>query len=67
MRLFKPRSADSPENRLVTCSRGVKIEADVLIGDVKHDQFDLIALPGGMPGMESLSVFNRRCQATLRV
>lgn len=41
----------SVENSLqVTCSRGVKIAADALISEVKDFDWDLIALPGGMPG-----------------
>jgi len=38
----------------VNCSRGVKIVADKLIDDVVTEHFDLIALPGGMPGAERL-------------
>lgn len=38
----------------VTCSRKVKVVADKLITDCKGDSFDLIALPGGMPGAERL-------------
>jgi len=38
----------------VTCSRGVKIVADKLLGDCRADVFDLIALPGGIPGAENL-------------
>jgi 4-methyl-5(b-hydroxyethyl)-thiazole monophosphate biosynthesis len=38
----------------VNCSRGVKIVADTLIDDVVTEHFDLIALPGGMPGAERL-------------
>lgn len=38
----------------VTCSRGVKLVADALIADAAHDTYDLIALPGGMPGAEHL-------------
>jgi len=38
----------------VVCARKTKIEADTLIGDVKDQDFDLIALPGGMPGAEHL-------------
>ena len=42
-------------NRLqVTASRGVKLVADVLIGDCREQRYDLIALPGGMPGAEHL-------------
>ena len=38
----------------VTCSRGVKLVADKLLGDCKSDAFDMIALPGGIPGAENL-------------
>ena len=38
----------------IVASRGVKIVADCLIGDCKDDTFDIIVLPGGMPGAEHL-------------
>ena len=38
----------------VTCSRGVKIVADKLIGECRDDTFDMIVLPGGIPGAENL-------------
>jgi protein deglycase len=38
----------------VTASRGVKIVADSLITDCAKERYDLIALPGGMPGAENL-------------
>jgi len=38
----------------VTASRGVKLVADRLIGDCTDEDYDLIALPGGMPGAEHL-------------
>ncbi len=38
----------------VTASRGVKIVADCLITDCIGSVYDLIALPGGMPGAEHL-------------
>jgi protein deglycase len=34
----------------ITASRGVKIVADCLIGDCRDRKFDLVVLPGGMPG-----------------
>lgn len=40
--------------RTVTCSRGVRIEADVLIAACADVTYDLIAVPGGMPGAEHL-------------
>eukprot|EP00197_Chlamydomonas_leiostraca_P011273 CAMPEP_0202865236 /NCGR_PEP_ID=MMETSP1391-20130828/5408_1 /ASSEMBLY_ACC=CAM_ASM_000867 /TAXON_ID=1034604 /ORGANISM="Chlamydomonas leiostraca, Strain SAG 11-49" /LENGTH=198 /DNA_ID=CAMNT_0049545045 /DNA_START=206 /DNA_END=802 /DNA_ORIENTATION=+ len=39
----------------VKCSRGIKLVADVLMKNVASSEtFDLIALPGGMPGAERL-------------
>ena len=38
----------------VTASRRVRLIADKLIGDCADEIFDLIALPGGMPGAEHL-------------
>jgi len=38
----------------VTASRGVKLVADALIADCRDQVFDLIVLPGGMPGAENL-------------
>ncbi|OPZ59261.1 MAG: Chaperone protein YajL [Deltaproteobacteria bacterium ADurb.Bin510] len=39
--------------QLITASRGLRIMADCLIDDSDSD-FDLIVLPGGMPGAENL-------------
>ena len=38
----------------VTASRGVQLVADALISDCVGEIYDLIALPGGMPGAEHL-------------
>jgi 4-methyl-5(b-hydroxyethyl)-thiazole monophosphate biosynthesis len=38
----------------ITASRGVRIVADQLISEVADQNFDLIVLPGGMPGAEHL-------------
>lgn len=38
----------------VTASRGMKLVADITIADCANQAFDLIALPGGMPGAEHL-------------
>ncbi len=38
----------------ITASRGVKLVADCSIADCQDTAFDLIALPGGMPGAEHL-------------
>ena len=38
----------------VTASRGVKLVADKLITDCVDETYDLVVLPGGMPGAEHL-------------
>ena len=38
----------------VKCSRGVNLVADSIIHECSDKQWDLIALPGGMPGAEHL-------------
>jgi 4-methyl-5(b-hydroxyethyl)-thiazole monophosphate biosynthesis len=38
----------------ITASRGVKIVADCLIDTCKDEAFDLVVLPGGIPGAEHL-------------
>lgn len=42
----------SVSGKEITASRGVKIVADVLIGECRDKEYDLIALPGGLPGAE---------------
>lgn len=44
----------SVNNLEITASRGVKITADCLIDACKDRAFDLIVLPGGIPGAEHL-------------
>lgn len=38
----------------ITASRGVKLVADCVIADCKEKTYDLIVLPGGLPGAEHL-------------
>lgn len=38
----------------ITASRGVKLVADGVIDDCKEKPYDLIVLPGGLPGAEHL-------------
>jgi 4-methyl-5(b-hydroxyethyl)-thiazole monophosphate biosynthesis len=38
----------------ITASRGVKLVADAQIADCRQQTYDLVALPGGMPGAEHL-------------
>lgn len=41
-------------SKQVTASRGVRLVADILIADCAKEVYDLIVLPGGMPGAEHL-------------
>lgn len=46
----------SVENRrMVTCARGTRLTADAMLIDVLAQEFDLIVLPGGMPGAQHLA------------
>ncbi len=44
----------SVNDLVFTSSHGVKIEADKLITDCMDETYDLVALPGGIPGAENL-------------
>ena len=48
----------------VTCSRGVKLVADALIGECKTAAFDMIVLPGRTP--ESAGGFRQPFRGDLR-
>lgn len=41
--------------RMVTCARGTRLTADTMLVDVLAQDFDLIVLPGGMPGAQRLA------------
>ena len=41
-------------NRRITASRGLVIVADCLLEDVMNLEYDLVVLPGGIPGAENL-------------
>lgn len=43
-----------PQRKEITASRGVRIVADVLLSDCTAQTWDMIALPGGMPGASHL-------------
>jgi protein deglycase len=54
----------------VTASRGVRLVADCLIGQCLDHPYDLVVLPGGMPGAEHLRdsrelqrILQRQCDA----
>lgn len=41
--------------RMITCARGTRLTADTMLVDVLAQPFDLIVLPGGMPGAQRLA------------
>jgi len=45
----------SVQKREIVTSRKVKITADCLITDCRSETYDLVVLPGGMPGAEHLA------------
>ena len=45
-------SVDKPE---IKAARGICFQADCLISSCMEDEFDLIVLPGGIPGAENLN------------
>ncbi|WP_313054622.1 DJ-1 family glyoxalase III [Pseudomonas lopnurensis] len=46
--------ASAEERRMLTGARGTRITADAMLLDVLAQDFDLIVLPGGMPGAKTL-------------
>ncbi len=44
----------SVDNLHVTCSKGVRLVADCHVSECRDVVYDLIVLPGGMPGSENL-------------
>lgn len=42
------------DDGIIVASRGVKLIADVLLNDVLDNDFDMIVLPGGLPGADYL-------------
>jgi 4-methyl-5(b-hydroxyethyl)-thiazole monophosphate biosynthesis len=51
--------------RAVAGSHGIRLEADTTLADLPEEPFDLIALPGGMPGAANLAA-EPRLTAMLR-
>ncbi|MHA6492427.1 DJ-1 family glyoxalase III [Pseudomonas borbori] len=46
--------ASIEDRRMITCARGTRLTADAMLVDVLAQAFDLIVLPGGMPGAQRL-------------
>jgi len=44
----------SIESKTVSGSHGIKVEGDILFDDAHFDGYDLLILPGGMPGSANL-------------
>ncbi|MGD2118419.1 MAG: DJ-1/PfpI family protein [Chromatiales bacterium] len=44
----------SLDDQVITASRGVKLVADVSLDEVLDEDFDMIVLPGGLPGADHL-------------
>ncbi|AVO52334.1 DJ-1 family glyoxalase III [Ectopseudomonas mendocina] len=49
--------ASAEDRRMITCARGTRLTADAMLLDVLAQDFDLIVLPGGMPGAQRLADF----------
>lgn len=56
--VFRRAGADvdiaSVNDLVITSSHNVKITADKLIADCAEEEYDLVAVPGGIPGAENL-------------
>lgn len=53
------------DDQVVTASRGARLIPDTTIDAIKNDSFDLIVLPGGLPGADHLRD-DSRIQALLK-
>mgnify|MGYP000131905274 CR=1 FL=1 len=51
-------TASLTDNAIITASRGVRLMADTTLENVIYDDFDMIILPGGMPGTTHLNEDN---------
>lgn len=47
--------ASIEDRRMITCARGTRLTADAMFSDLLAQDFDLIVLPGGMPGAQRLA------------
>ena len=51
-------SVSITDNHLVTSSHGVRILADAIVSELDFDEFDMLVLPGGLPGTTNLGDCN---------
>ncbi|MCU1718224.1 DJ-1 family glyoxalase III [Pseudomonas sp. 5P_3.1_Bac2] len=47
--------ASIEDRRMITCARGTRLTADAMLMDVLAQHFDLLVLPGGLPGAQRLA------------
>lgn len=52
-------SASLDEERLITCSRGVVLQAQMTLDQALLNSYDLVVLPGGLPGADHLEQDSR--------
>jgi 4-methyl-5(b-hydroxyethyl)-thiazole monophosphate biosynthesis len=53
------------DDKVVTASRGVRLLPDVQLDEVMEQEFDMLVLPGGLPGADHLDA-DRRIHALLK-
>lgn len=56
---LKVVTASLDENKLITASRGMQLVAQKTLDEVLADHFDLLVLPGGLPGADHLNADKR--------
>ena len=47
--------ASISDNRTITASRGIEITADCYIADCENKPWDMVVIPGGMPGTQHMA------------
>jgi 4-methyl-5(b-hydroxyethyl)-thiazole monophosphate biosynthesis len=52
---FEVVTASLDDQKLITCSRGVQLVAQTTLEQVLDQTFDLVVLPGGLPGADYLN------------
>jgi len=52
---IKVVTASLNDNKIITASRGVQLLAQTTLAEVKEEVFDMIVLPGGLPGSDYLN------------
>ena len=45
----------SLDEKIITASRGTRLLADKTLDEALHDEYDMIVLPGGLPGADHLN------------